>query len=467
MSTQIYNTENDSLTIRNLTDMNNRASNVLSEVSLNKLDVFDVKATSRFNFEKSKNLIKNKFDLMFEEINSKKNYGFIERDGLRNSPLKYFQNTAGSANQEKEKNNLSTCYSPNKRSHEKNKLFMQEQVRNDDLPNFMYSENSKFCNNNGFSFRREEENNCFVNRLNNILNYDIHNSDKLIDLYNLKSININTSQGITSENSNTKLNTILPLNFLKKKNSLHNSLISKPENANEKIEFTSEINLTQKEGFNKDPFNGFLVNLSRNDNNNLYLNKKRNIGKLNFPNSVNSVSILNTSNNSFNLSNTITTNYDYSNSHLNKPSSLNYNLNDCNYNHTAERFTCNINDSNTVNLCINTVSNQSSSTKSTDLNSKILEHFEKLNKLATKEGFHLKDEKKLEKKPKSILKIKTQEESLKSSIDNKPGLKSLLWKSDELIATKKLFLFTDEPSAEEVSKEEYDFIQKFISENSS
>ena len=74
-------------------------------------------------------------------------------------------------------------------------------------------------------------------------------------------------------------------------------------------------------------------------------------------------------------------------------------------------------------------------------------------------------------KCKSILKIKTQEESLNSQLkstkinsqseceSNSLGVK-INWKKD--ISQEKIFLFTDEPNANEITSEEYEFIQNSL-----
>ena len=62
---------------------------------------------------------------------------------------------------------------------------------------------------------------------------------------------------------------------------------------------------------------------------------------------------------------------------------------------------------------------------------------------------------------KSILKVKTQQESLKLQIQSNK-IKSIDWESN--IAKEKIFLFTDQPNAKEITQEEYEFIQNSLKE---
>lgn len=62
---------------------------------------------------------------------------------------------------------------------------------------------------------------------------------------------------------------------------------------------------------------------------------------------------------------------------------------------------------------------------------------------------------------KSILKVKTQQESLNLQIQS-DKTKSIDWESN--IAKEKIFLFTDEPNAKEITQQEYEFIQNSLKE---
>lgn len=454
---------------------------------------------------------RNKFDSIFENLNLKKEYAIINKIDLRNSPLKYFQNNP--VNRILSREVVSTAYySPTKSFIQKNKDMVlrtqiqvqkqeqkqdQEQVQESVL-SMTYNPREKLSS---------EENKNFVNRINNILNYDIHNSDKFIPLYNLKNININTSKGIITapENNSHKISPVSTSNIVQNIQNL-NKLTNiyqatetltrtQTQNRLSNVKRDNHNNSTYQGTSIKDPFNGFLINLKNNEtystNNNLYLNKKRCIGEINIPVSVNSVSNINTST-SFNIKNTILTKYDYSNN------CLNYDIKNLSSNCFDEGFSnlisytplvednksnlsSNIKTKLSGNINLDTVKNNK---ENIDLNSKILAHFENMTKKTNKEFINsnstnslnnnnngissngISSNDSLEVKPKSILKIKTQEESLNSQIGNKPGMKTLIWKSNEELVKNKIFLFTDEPNAGEVSKEEYEFIQNFIKENS-